>query len=647
MPHLRVLMAIALAATLVSSGFAPAAAAEPADPAPVAALVAGAPLRLAGGDRYATSVAISEQFAPGRDAVFVATGTDFPDALAAAPAAAQLGGPLLLTHPKTLPGIVRDEITRLDPDRIYVLGMSGAVSDAVVAQLARIAPTQRIGGASRYATAIAVVDEMFGTAPSIAIATGRGFADALAAGAAAGAVGDPLLLVDGMAATLPVPTLDAIERWGVERVSIVGGHGAVDIRIEQQLRTSGLDVRRIGGATRFDTAVAVHDAYFTGNGVTSVFLATGLNFPDALSAAALAGSTTAPLLLTRPECVPPAAHQLLEQLAASLVVVGGESAVSPAAAANTACPAVPVEEQTWATTGWRIRSAAAPPYSDRPPVDVFTSTVALDETGLLVYRRRDNGQRADHPVAYAQYGISALMAYEATGDELWLDRALRHAERLAQMRTERDGAWWFPYLFPWTYYERTLTAPWWSGMAQGEALSLFVRLHDATGDAEWWTAAEQTWRSFLQPRAAGVPWSTMVDDGRLFFEEYAGNQPPLLVLNGQVFAAFGVYDYWRATGDPTARRYFDGAATTVLSIMPLVRKPSGVSYYCVQEPYCQSPLWQNSFYHGIHVWQLDTLARLTGDDAFLEWSALLTEDWQPAARLGRPPILGWEDGPPQ
>ena len=86
------------------------------------------------------------------------------------------------------------------------------------------------------------------------------------------------------------------------------------------------------------------------------------------------------------------------------------------------------------------------------------------------------------------------------------------------------------------------------------------------------------------------------------------------MLNGHVFAMFGLYDYWHYTGNPEVARYFDGGATTVLErMMPLVRVPGGVSYYCVQAEYCQSPLWQNGNYHGIHYWQLDTLARITGD----------------------------------
>ena len=199
------------------------------------------------------------------------------------------------------------------------------------------------------------------------------------------------------------------------------------------------------------------------------------------------------------------------------------------------------------------------------------------------------------------------------------------------MHVERDGAWWYPYPFPWTYYERTLDAPWWSSMAQGEALSLYSRLAAVTGEARWTEAADRTWESFPQQYEADGPWGSLVIEDHLFLEAFAGNQPPLLVANAHVFAMFGLYDYWRLTRNAEAARYFDGAASTVLErMMPLVRVEGGVMYYCVQAEYCQSPLWQNAHYHPIFVSQLETLANITGDARFTEWHDLLSADWQPA-----------------
>ena len=91
--------------------------------------------RLSGSDRYATAAAISAGWAPGVPVVYVATGLNFPDALAGAAAAGALGAPLLLVTGTTVPAATAAELARLKPGRIVILGGSGAVSDSVASQL--------------------------------------------------------------------------------------------------------------------------------------------------------------------------------------------------------------------------------------------------------------------------------------------------------------------------------------------------------------------------------------------------------------------------------------------------------------------------------------------------------------------------------
>jgi putative cell wall-binding protein len=88
--------------------------------------------RLAGADRYATSVKISRSAYASSDYVFIATGSNFPDGLAGGPVAALLPGPLLLVTPTQLPSVVKSELQRLGPDRVFILGGSGVVSGNVV-----------------------------------------------------------------------------------------------------------------------------------------------------------------------------------------------------------------------------------------------------------------------------------------------------------------------------------------------------------------------------------------------------------------------------------------------------------------------------------------------------------------------------------
>lgn len=630
--------------TTVGMASQPAASAEVSNAVHVTTESVANVTRLFGSTRYETAVAISELYSPDQKAVFVATGADFPDALSAAAAAGAVGGPILLTPATWIQQSVLTEIARISPDVVYVLGGPSVISASVLSRISEVAPARRIYGADRYETSRKLVERFHPQAAEIFLATGRGYADALAASAAAARRGVPTLLVDGDRSTLDSATLAQFDATGPRTVWLAGGHGAVSIGIEQQLRTMGLDVKRYGGATRYDTAAAIMAA-FNGDGPKEIYLASGENFPDALAAAAAVGQRDGALYLARSTCVPAAAHAAIEAFGSvDRTVVGGPAVVSEAAAANTGCGDEPPSAPTFATSGFTISTSVEAPYFDRAPVDVHDPAIVLDSTGLRVLNFGPGGTRTDHPVAYAQYGISALLEYQQTGEQLWLDRALRQAERLVQIHTDRGEAWYYPYLFNWSYGGETLRAPWWSAMAQGEALSLFVRLHEETGDGAWRIAADHTWNSLLQPRSAAEPWATTVlERDILWFEEYAGNLAPLRVLNGHIFATFGVYDYWKLTGNSTALDYLDGAASAVLEAMPMIRAPGGVSYYCWR-PTCRTTAWQYSLYHTIHSWQLDTLARLTGDVRFTEWADLLRADWSPTARMTTRPLDVVEGG---
>ncbi len=293
--------------------------------------------RLAGDDRYATAIQVSRQYAPNVPAVFVATGTNFPDALSAAAAASLIGGPLLLTPSATLPAAVANEINRLRPAKIYVLSGTGAVSAQTFNALRSIAPTTRLGKADRYTTGLHIVDSLFRTADTAFIATGRSFPDALAATGAAGAIGAPVILVDGARSSVPSAVVKSLQRLGVSKVVIAGGPGAVSSGIQNQLARA-YSVTRSGGSDRYETAALVNSRFFPAGASDTAFLATGLNFPDALAGAALAGTVGAPLFVTAPTCVPASVRPTIAGFRASkTLVLGGTSVVSNAAAKNTGC----------------------------------------------------------------------------------------------------------------------------------------------------------------------------------------------------------------------------------------------------------------------------------------------------------------------
>lgn len=200
-------------------------------------LAAGGASRLSGADRYETAAAISRStFGESVPVAYVATGTNYPDALGGVPAAAVEGGPILLVRPSELPSVTRTELQRLKPQRIVVLGGANAVSDLVASQLQpyATAPIERRAGADRYETAVAISRASFGPAVEhVYVATGANFPDGLAGSPAAAAARGPLLLVRDT--SLPASVRDELLRLAPQRVTILGGMNAVSESVHAEI----------------------------------------------------------------------------------------------------------------------------------------------------------------------------------------------------------------------------------------------------------------------------------------------------------------------------------------------------------------------------------------------------------------------------
>jgi putative cell wall-binding protein len=299
--------------------------------------------RISGDDRFSTSVEVSSAAyaeAPGGGTVFIATGAGFADGLAAAPAAAQVDAPLLLTARDTLPDSVRAEIVRLQPALIVIMGGTGAVSGRVEAQLAALAPAvRRDAGESRYATARQIARANFaGGATTAYLASGGNFPDALAASAAAGAEGAPVLLIPPGARSVDAATKQVLIDLGVTRVVLAGGTAVLSSDVASSVRsgTGVTTVVRRGGADRYKTAAAINDASFPDAEV--MYLASGVSFADALSIAAIAGAEGRPLSLSAPTCLPAAtaAYATLAGIQ-QVTLVGGTAVLSTAVGRFTPC----------------------------------------------------------------------------------------------------------------------------------------------------------------------------------------------------------------------------------------------------------------------------------------------------------------------
>jgi len=280
--------------------------------------------RLAGDNRYATAVEISKAGWNTSEYVVLATGTNFADALAGAPLAYALNAPILLTAPTSLPAVTAEEIQRLDADKVIILGGIGAISEQVEDELVAMdLVVERIYGANRFETAKLIAAEVApeGAAKAVLV-NGIDFPDALSAAPYAARQGMPILLT--RAESMPVSTAQALEELGVNETIVIGGSGVISDEIIADVPGA----IRVWGSNRYATSVAVAE-YFEPD-TAHIYVATGLEFADALTGAVLAAKNNSGILLAGDTLPEEMVSFITENRVVQVTVFGGEGAVSPA-----------------------------------------------------------------------------------------------------------------------------------------------------------------------------------------------------------------------------------------------------------------------------------------------------------------------------
>jgi subtilisin family serine protease/putative cell wall-binding protein len=249
--------------------------------------------RLAGANRRETAIKIAQAAYPtGTDTVFLSREDDFPDALAAVPLAYKEQAPILLTDPQDLSAEVLAELRRLAAKEVILLGGTGAISEQVKNQLsAQGYPVRRIGGPNRYATAAALA-ETLGTTSKAIVVNGDNYPDALAIAAQAALQGEPLLLTSDQ--LLPSETDLVLRRLSVAETLVIGGEARISSFVCRQLPGA----QRLAGSDRYETAAEILALYPVAGPL--VYLATGEDYPDALTGGLLAALQSTTIILLSP-----------------------------------------------------------------------------------------------------------------------------------------------------------------------------------------------------------------------------------------------------------------------------------------------------------------------------------------------------------
>jgi heparosan-N-sulfate-glucuronate 5-epimerase len=236
---------------------------------------------------------------------------------------------------------------------------------------------------------------------------------------------------------------------------------------------------------------------------------------------------------------------------------------------------------------------------------------ASDASGIpLLDYHGDIGQQYN-PIAIAQYGLGNYNLSCRSADPSRRSKFLLASDWLcSHLETNLRGLAVWNHHFDWEYRD-TLKAPWYSALAQGQGISLLVRAHKESGDLRYLEAAQRAIAAFQHPVDKGGVCFTD-HNGDIWFEEYIVS-PPTHILNGFIWALWGIYDFVLATRDETAQDLYSRGVETL--IHNLDRYDLGF-WSLYEQSGTRMPMVASPFYHRLHIVQLRIMYRLTGNDVF-------------------------------
>src|SRR5207253_2434564 len=247
----------------------------------------------------------------------------------------------------------------------------------------------------------------------------------------------------------------------------------------------------------------------------------------------------------------------------------------------------------------------------------------FDKTGIPMLDYHGKIGRQYNPIAIAQWGLGNYNQLCRARNPDRRTKFLMASDWLCDhLEQNASGISVWNHHFDWDY-RTPLRAPWYSALAQGQGISLLVRAYRETNNAVYLHAAQRAFGSFQKDiNAGGVTFTDQ--NNNLWFEEYIVS-PPTHILNGFIWAAWGVYDYFLATQDPSAK---DLSSRTVHTLRSNLQHYDLGFWSLYEQSGTRLPMLASPFYHRLHIVQLRVMHRLTGDEIFSHYA----DRWESYAR---------------
>ena len=299
-------------------------------------------IRLSGQTRYDTSGIIAENYEQGKvQNIVLSTGTGFADALSASVLAHRISAPILLVDTTVEQSqSAFDYITRhLDPTgTVYITGGTGVISKEFETKLYSLGfKYARFAGYDRYETSYQIANGV-NNPSTVVIASGESFPDALSISSFAANNGWPILLTTKN--VLPEVMKNFLTANTPSKIYIIGGTGVISGNVESQISSIApqASIERLAGQDRFDTNTVIAQTFKPNP--TTIYVATGNGFADALSGSSLAAKSGDPILLidstsaTPPTAIANYLKKLESSTKPNLVVFGGTAVVPDSVLTN-------------------------------------------------------------------------------------------------------------------------------------------------------------------------------------------------------------------------------------------------------------------------------------------------------------------------